>query len=157
MTTNDVHLLGIWLGGDWKACCDIAERLTDDTLLRLGAKTLRAPLAIVEYPDELLRIIDAASCRPLGAVDHCLFDNLRAKTLLFESKGASPSDLVYAALFVGENMARVLYNRASPEDPFDSDSKVWLVKCLAHFANVLPPASKNTVLDDMSQLIRDGN
>jgi hypothetical protein len=60
------------------------------------------------------------------------FNRLRSFTLQMEEKSYLPrqQELLCRLLYLGENVAKVIYNATCPSDPFDDDSGWWVASCL---------------------------
>ena len=120
---------GHWKGGGPLRAGEIVwAQLGADQRPRWAAAILGACLeAVDQVPVQLAAVLDVAGDPPRWREAHRVFDAIRDLVLRVERGELRPTPPATAALFVGENAARVLYNANSTPDPFDEDSGAWLV------------------------------
>ena len=123
-----------WLEPDVESCREIVAALTDVELAELGTAMLRAcRSSCAEVPEPVLTVELIGLTRRSWPEAHRAFDDVRDVTLQFERAQRSGTDPTYKLLFVAENAAKVLYNAAKMPAPFDADSGLRLLVCVAHF------------------------
>lgn len=142
MNTPNTDISLIFEYHDYGACERISHAMAAEALIKVGVAALEISHSTPGLiTPETSRLVQIANDRSRWTEGHEVFDALRRRTLLVESEGESRSDREYSPmllhLLMAENLARIIYNFTTPDDPFDNDSAAWFVLTLAEVSTAI--------------------
>jgi len=113
----------------------IYERLPDEIRPIWAATVLEFALPFVTMRPEMERLLEMVKNKEQRKDAHKLFEVIRSLTLCEERSKAPRSrqaTIDFSALYLAENVAKIVYNASNPDDPFDHDTGWWIPVCLSH-------------------------
>jgi hypothetical protein len=144
----DHNLEARWLAGDEEAAGTLAAGMTASELRTFGTEALAACCESVEAPRPVLDVVNVGRNDP--RLGHAAFDAVRELTLRVEAKGDAAAP---ALLCAAENVARVIYNSTTPDDPFDADAELYVFKSFAAFCLSLKPQAREMLEQQLRRVL----